>query len=112
MMLNSSKIEQEARAELTRAHNWRLAGNEGRARVCARRAAGMAIGFYYHAQSGESAPGNAYKLLRWLSNHAPADPEEKQAARRLTARVSVDHNLPHPEDPLADAQLIVDKMLR
>lgn len=106
-----SKIKQEVGAELQSAYDWRRRGNEGRARVCARRAAGMAIGYYYHTQTGEPASGNAYNLLGWLAAHATAGQELQEAARRLTAHVTVDHDLPHPEDPLADAQLIIDMML-
>jgi hypothetical protein len=111
MKLNSAKITQEVRAELQSARDWRLGGNEGRARVCARRAAGMAIGLFYQVQTGEPASMNAYNLLRWFAAHASAGQMVKQAARRLTTRVTVDHNLPHSEDPLADAEIIIESLL-
>ena len=38
------------------------------------------------------------------------DLEIRRAAQRLTVRVSPDHTLPHPEDPIADARLIIDAL--
>jgi HEPN domain-containing protein len=107
----SSEIRQAINAELQRAYAWRQDGNEGRARVCARRAAGIAIGSYYRAQTGEPPSSSAYNLLRWLAKHTRISLQIRQAARRLTARVTADHNLPHPEDPLVDAGLIIEKIL-
>lgn len=105
------KIRQAIDAELQNAYAWRQDGNEGRARVCARRAAGIAIGTYYRAQTGEPASSNAYNLLRWLAKHTHASLQIRQAARRLTSHVTAEHNLPHPEDPLDDAELIIEKIL-
>jgi hypothetical protein len=84
----------------------RAAGNEGRARVCARRAAGLGLSM---ARGGSGRP-NAYDLLR----HAAVDqtlPESvRLAAVRLSVRVTQAHRLPHGEDPLADARLILEAL--
>jgi hypothetical protein len=96
--------------ELQMAEESRQKGNEGRARVCARRAAGIAIGFYFEVLTKASAPKSAYSLLQWLSEQGQNDLEIRRAAQRLTVRVSPDHTLPHPEDPIADARLIIDAL--
>ena len=57
----------------------RAAGNEGRARVCARRAAGQALRLRYRAMG---VPGNAYDWLVWASR----EPEVPEAVSRGEAR--------------------------
>jgi hypothetical protein len=88
-------------AELAQARAAQQAGNAGQARVCARRAAAMAI----RAWSGQS--GDALKQLTFLEA-ASAQPEAvRAAARRLATKVDADHTLPFTEDPLEDARLIM-----
>lgn len=80
-------------------------GKEGRARVCARRAAGWAIA----ARHPELPQRSAISLLRWLQEHGPK--ELNAAAGRLLVGVDEEHRLPHPEDPLEDAETIVAGMI-
>ena len=94
-------------AELAYARAARKHGNEGRARVCARRAAGWAIAAHY-PNSGQRG---AYSLLRWLESNAEFSRELRSAAGRLTEQVTEDHQLPHSEDPLEDAEKIVTGLL-
>ena len=98
-------------AELRAAEAARSAGNEGRARVCARRAAGLAAGSWL-ARSGEAPHGSSvYDRLRRLQR-APGLPDElRRAAARLTTRVTEGHTLPHPEDPLEDARRLIAGLL-
>ncbi|MGH2523812.1 MAG: hypothetical protein ACRDH2_15005, partial [Anaerolineales bacterium] len=49
--------------ELARAQEAREAGNEGQARVCARRAAGLAIRAWYQQRDGPGWGGDAMKQL-------------------------------------------------
>lgn len=99
-----SKIQAELRyARAAREH-----GKEGRARVCARRAAGWAVAAYLSAQGPLPSQG-AYSLLGWLEAHGSE--ELRGPAHRLRQRVTEEHRLPHLEDPLKDAQLIIDGLL-
>jgi hypothetical protein len=92
--------------EMDKARTWRAAGNEGRARVCARRAAGFALA----ASAGVAGRPNVYEALRRAAR-APALPEAvREAAARLTVCVTEAHRLPHPEDPLEDARLIIEEL--
>ena len=83
------------------------AENPGRARVCARRAAGWAIRACYQAREGPGWTGDALKQLNRLRAD-PAVPEApRAAAERLCTRVDHDHRLPFENDPLEDAGLII-----
>jgi len=91
---------------MDRALAWRAAGNEGRARVCARRAAGFALA------ASLRVPGspNAYQMLRQAAGLPGLSEVAHRAAARLCARVTETHRLPHVEDPLEDARLIVEEL--
>ena len=95
-------------AELAKATRARDDGREGLARVCARRAAGWALRPYYVERMGQPAPASALDLLRWFHADPSASPDLRHAAERLTVRVTEQHSLPHPEDPLADARRIIE----
>jgi hypothetical protein len=89
----------------------RIDGNEGRARVCARRAAGWAVSFTRSLNEEREIEANAYEMLQWLAQQADTEEAVRSAATRLTVRVSLDHTLPFPEDPLEDARMIVEALL-
>jgi HEPN domain-containing protein len=98
--------------ELNRARKARASGNEGQARVCARRAAGIAVRAWYRRRSEAEGPGDALKQLQRLQGDAAVPEAVREAARRLTARVDFDHRLPFEEDPIQDAQRIVEFVSR
>jgi hypothetical protein len=103
-----SRIE----AELAYAAQARARGKEGRARVCARRAAGWAVGAYRNRTQGAAdSERAALSHLRWLRSQADLPRSLQQAASRLTDQVGEDHRLPHGEDPLQDARSIVEAFL-
>jgi hypothetical protein len=105
----SNPVDPRARieAELAYARVARVHGKEGRARVCARRAAGWAIAAYYP----NSGRRGAYLFLRWLGSNIEVSKDLRSAAGRLTEQVTEDHELPHSEDPLKDAEIIVVGLL-
>jgi hypothetical protein len=96
--------------ELEQAARFRAEGRLGRARVCARRAAGWAIGPTFRRCTGDDPPANAMTLLRWYCDSAEAAEPLRRAAARLTAHVTQEHTLPHPEDPVDDARLLVEAL--
>jgi hypothetical protein len=101
-----NKIQQE----LEMAAQARAAGNEGKARVCARRAAGLAIREHYRRARGAGWGGDAYAQLVHLREDDQADAALRAAAARLTTKVDHDHQLPFSQDPLDDARLIVSAL--
>lgn len=98
-------------AEMDRATEARANGNEGQARVCARRAAGWAVGIFGQKRLGEESRWHAYQNLIWLQSQEKISVDLREAAIRLTTRVDVDHALPHTEDPLEDARMIITALL-
>ncbi len=104
-------LVEELRREFGDAHQSRARGNEGRARVCARRAAGWAIGWYAESQALAERHTNALEHLRWFVHYPGAKEELRAAAERLTMKVNPEGKLSHDEDPLEDARLIIRDLL-
>ncbi len=75
--------------------------------MCARRAAGWAVAAHY--PTGHA--GGALSQLRWLESNAEVSEDLRSAAGRLTEQVTEDHELPHSEDPIQDAEFIVADLL-
>lgn len=94
--------------ELQRGHEAEAAGNPGRMRVCARRAAGLALRGHFQRRGEPGWLGDALAALTRASADPTLPPAIRAAAARLTTVVNHDHALPFPEHPLADAQAIVD----
>jgi hypothetical protein len=98
-------------AELARAASVRAGGNEGQARVCARRAAGLAIREYAR-RNGLVPPSNsAYDLLGWLAGRPGLDPDLRSASVKLTQRVTEEFRLPLQADLIAEARLLARGLL-
>jgi hypothetical protein len=91
--------------EIARGERARGAGNEGQARVCARRAAGIALRAYWQKKGIENLPPSAYALLnRFLQQEARLPAEIRRAAILLTKRVNETFQLPVEADLLAEAR--------
>lgn len=93
--------------ELQAARAAQAQGNVGRARVCARRAAGFAVRAWYQQRLGTGWGGDALKQLHHLQADALVPEAVRAAAKRLTTKVDADHSLPFTEDPIVDAEQIV-----
>ena len=107
--MQPEELHARIQAELEYARAARLKGKEGRARVCARRAAGWAISAN-RAKHGETEQ-SALRSLQWLETDTASPEQLRSAASRLVAQVDEEHQLPHDEDPLKDAELIISIML-
>lgn len=103
---DASLIEQE----LDRAESARKSGNEGMARVCARRAAGIAIGNYLK-RKGYPDPGkSAYDRLRILCD-LPDTPEDlRQVALHFLIKVTPDYKLPLDVDLISEARWLINRL--
>jgi hypothetical protein len=97
-------------AELAHAEAARHDGFEGRARVCARRAAGIAIRSYASAHQLNMAETSAYDLLNALEQIPGIPDEAVLAARLLTERVDVDFSLPAEIDLIAESRRLVSAL--
>jgi hypothetical protein len=111
MIVTFHKIRNEIEQEMNLAEAARKQGREGRARVCARRAAGQAIAVFHQRKTGIQPQANYYRLLCWFQEVDDVPDALKQAAARLTTRVTPEYTLPHPHDPLQDARLLIEALL-
>jgi hypothetical protein len=99
--------------ELERGQSARITGNEGRARVCARRAAGVALREYLQV-SGQNLrftqTASALELLRAVQEFELFPLTVKEAAQNLVMKVDENHHLPDRLDLLSDARLLIDEL--
>jgi hypothetical protein len=100
-------LAERIEVELALGREAAAAGNAGRARVCARRAAGWAIQDWYQRREGGGWAGDALKQLLRLQGDAAVPPPVRQAAERLSTKVGLDHRLPFDDDALEDARKII-----
>ena len=98
--------------EFDRAQAARERGNEGQARVCARRAAGVAIREYYARRGQSFRTPSAYDLLNRLTEEPRVSPDLKQAAAYLTLRVTEEFKLPVDVDLLEEARKLCEGLIK
>jgi HEPN domain-containing protein len=101
----------EIESELERAREARAKGNEGQARVCARRAAGIAVREYLTRKGIRPPSRSALDLLDLLKEDALLPPDLKLLADHLTLRVTEEFKLPVDADLIADARLLCERLL-
>jgi hypothetical protein len=103
------KIALEKELQMAAAANVR--GNEGQARVCARRAAGVVIREYFLRRGLSSRTSSAFDLLQTLLE-IPGIPEEaRRAAEYLTLRVNEEFKLPVNADLVEEARTLCKSLL-
>ena len=88
------------------------AGNDGMMRVCARRAAGTAIGYWLATHREKHWGADAMNRLKNLQLDGSVPPQVQEAARRLTTKITEQFRSPFPTDPISDSRIIIDFFLR
>jgi len=102
-MGNAALIEQEL---VTAEVAWKD-GNEGKARVCARRAVALATAAWLPRLPDPPWRGDAMAHLRQLQQQPSLPLPIRQAAERLSTTVTRRHAAPFTTDPIGDARVIV-----
>lgn len=103
-----TKIEKEfEQAQKARSDN-----NEGRARVCARRAAGIAIRDYLTRKGISPSSQSAYDLLNLIKEEPLLPPDLKLVAEHLTLRVTEEFKLPIDADLIAESRQLCEWLLK
>lgn len=97
--------------EFEKAEQARADGNEGQARVCARRAAGIAIREYLTRQGIRPPSVSAYDLLNYLKDDPRLSDNLKSIADHLTLRVNEEFKLPVDADLIAEARTFCETLL-
>ena len=86
-------------------------GNEGQARVCARRAAGIIIREYLARREIRPTSPSAYELLNSILFMPDLPAEARQAAEYLTLRVNQEFELPLVVDLVKQARILCESLL-
>lgn len=103
--MSSEKIE--ISRELDNAERARQEGKEGRARVCARRAAGMAAQNFLTRKGVKLSSKSAYSALLALAAYADLAPDLQKIARHMTTKVTEEFKLPEDVDLIAEARKLI-----
>jgi hypothetical protein len=103
--------ESEIQAEFEKASQARQRNNEGQARVCARRAAGVAVREYLSRRGIRPGSTSAYDLLNQVKEDPLLPPDLKLIAEHLTLRVTEEFKLPIEADLVAEAREFCERLL-
>lgn len=107
-----STLQEQINKEFRLAEQARSKSNEGQARVCARRAAGIAIRDYLTRKGTHPGNASAYDLLNLIKNDPLLSPDLKLIADHLTLRVTEEFKLPVDADLIAEAQTLCNELLK
>jgi hypothetical protein len=102
----------QMKAEFEKAEEARARGNEGQARVCARRAAGIAVREYLQRQGTRPPSVGAYDLLNMVKGDPGLASDLRQIADHLTLRVTEEFKLPVNADLIAEARIFCEELLK
>ena len=97
--------------ELNRGLQARARGNEGRARVCARRAAGTVAREYLSRRGLDPESRSAIDLLEQLGRQTDLPSPLLPLVEHLTRRVDESFRLPPDVDLIAEAKRLCDALL-
>ena len=100
-----------AMTELKTGEHAREVGNMGQARVCARRACGMAIEHWLLINPHKDWGASALTMLNKLQEDHLIPKNIREAAFRLTKRVDQNFETGIEEDPLKDGEIIIEYFL-
>ena len=89
----------------------RLNGNEGMARVCARRAAGIIIGEYLNRLGYSNLTHSTYDRLSMFNNLSAVDQKYKDIANHFLLKVNLEHKLPLEADLISDVMWLEKSLL-
>ena len=100
------QIEQE----LAKASEGLKNGNDGLARVCARRAVALASQHWAEQRNLPAWQGDAIHQLRQIQGETTFTSSVREAAKRLLTKVTEQEQSPMTTDPITDAHIILDHL--
>ena len=100
-----------AKAELKHGEHAKEIGNIGQARVCVRRACGMAIEHWLEFHPNRNYGASAITMLVKLQEDHTIPKDIRDAAKRLTKKVDNNFETGIEEDPLKDGEMIIEYYL-
>ena len=111
IMTITNDYKSQINQEFQQALKARSLANEGQARVCARRAAGIAIGEYLKCREISIPDPSAIKRLRFLINLPGISPKVIHVSEHLLLKVNQDFKLPLDIDLVEEAKWLVQELL-
>jgi len=110
--MNNSESVFQFNNEISRALAARAKGNEGMARVCARRGVGIILTDFFSSLSISYPQRNAYEQIK-LFVSLPFIPDEiKETASHFLIHVDHDHNLPINVDLISEAIYLKKELIQ
>jgi hypothetical protein len=104
--------QSQIQAEFEKAEQARQQKNGGQARVCARRAAGIAVREYLSRRGIRPPSTSAYDLLHLVKEDPLFPSDLKPIAEHLTLRVTEEFKLPIDVDLVAEAREFCARLLK
>jgi hypothetical protein len=101
----------QAEAELSLGERALKIGNDGKARVCARRACSFVIFYWLQNHPDFDFGKTAISLLENIRDFNSFPEDVKLAAKRLTTKVNVQFDTGYKENPIDDARIIINYFL-
>ena len=98
--------------EIQQAETARRNGNEGMARVCARRAAGVIAASYLKQRGILTADCAAYDCLRELLTLPDLAEDVRERTTHFVECVNTEYQLPSQADLITDARWLAQRLLR
>jgi hypothetical protein len=103
--------ESSFQTEITRAEDARSRGNEGMARVCARRAVGIVLGEYLRRRNIPAGITSAYDRLRQVEKIPDFPVDIFPLVRHFLVRISTNYTLPIDADLVMEARQIRARLI-
>ena len=110
-MKNTPGWENQFQTELLQAETARSEGNEGKARVCSRRAAGIIVGEFFRRRGGDQPGPSAYDRLKFLRQQPGISQDIREVAGHFLVRITSEHKLPVDADLIAEARWLELELL-
>lgn len=103
-MIGVPKWKEEFDNEISHGITAREKGNEGMARVCARRAVGIFVNEFLSRHGYENQSISAYDQLSRFTSLPEVDEQAKTISNHFLLKVDSNHNLPDDVDLIVEAQ--------
>jgi hypothetical protein len=109
--MTRKQVLQLIEKEFVVAEQARKSGNEGMVRVCARRASGAAIAYWLQSNPRSGWGADAMNRLRNMQLDTSIPHAVRDAALRLTTKITDHFTAPFPTSPIEDSKIIVTYFL-
>lgn len=110
-MESSSSWHARFSKEIGQAEAARSEGNEGKARVCARRAAGIVAREALRRQGITLSDPSAYVVLRYYNELPELSPNTREIISHFLLRITTDGDLPVKADLIHEARWLAQELL-